>query len=180
KVSSENEQCISGSADGSCIVWDLTRGVRVLALFEPNVFKGVRYHPDESQYITCGSNHKITYWDAYDGTAIRVIEGGDEEMNTLDVEPSGEAFVSGGDDGLVKVWHYDDGLTTSIGSGHSGKVAAVRISPDRQIIVSVGSEGGIFIWEMPPPSHVAAAATPPATGRSRPETGARCLEQGAE
>ncbi|CAN0435302.1 unnamed protein product, partial [Scytosiphon promiscuus] len=94
---------ISGSADGSCIVWDLNRGVRVLALFEPNVFKGVRYHPDESQYITCGSNHKITYWDAYDGTAIRVIEGGEEEMNTLDVEPSGEAFVSGGDDGLVKV-----------------------------------------------------------------------------
>lgn len=46
---------------------------------------------------------KITYWDAYDGTAIRVIEGGEEEMNTLDVEPSGEAFVSGGDDGLVKV-----------------------------------------------------------------------------
>lgn len=46
---------------------------------------------------------QITYWDAYDGTAIRVIEGGDEEMNTLDVEPSGEAFVSGGDDGLVKV-----------------------------------------------------------------------------
>lgn len=59
KVSRENGQCISGSADGSCIVWDLNRGVRVLALFEPNVFKGVRYHPDESQYITCGSNHKV-------------------------------------------------------------------------------------------------------------------------
>ncbi|CAN0312127.1 unnamed protein product, partial [Ectocarpus sp. 4 AP-2014] len=94
---------------------------------------------------------KITYWDAYDGTAIRVIEGGDEEMNTLDVEPSGEAFVSGGDDGLVKVWHYDDGLTMSVGTGHSGSVAAVRISPDRKIIVSVGSEGGIFIWGMLPP-----------------------------
>lgn len=59
KVSRENGQCISGSADGSCIVWDLHRGVRILALFEPNVFKGVRYHPDESQYITCGSNHKV-------------------------------------------------------------------------------------------------------------------------
>lgn len=62
KVSCENGQCISGSADGSCIVWDLHRGVRVLALFEPNVFKGVRYHPDESQYITCGSNHKVCRW----------------------------------------------------------------------------------------------------------------------
>ncbi|CAM9355811.1 unnamed protein product, partial [Sphacelaria rigidula] len=96
----------------------------------------------------------ITYWDAYDGTAIRVIEGGDEEMNTLDVEPSGEAFVSGGDDGLVKVWHYDDGLTTNVGSGHSGKISAVRISPDRRIIVSVGTEGGIFIWDMPPPTDI--------------------------
>lgn len=46
---------------------------------------------------------QITYWDAYDGSAIRVIEGGNEEMNTLDVEPSGQLFVSGGDDGLVKV-----------------------------------------------------------------------------
>ncbi|CAM9282156.1 unnamed protein product, partial [Ectocarpus sp. 13 AM-2016] len=103
--------------------------------------------------LACTSNetNKITYWDAYDGTAIRVIEGGDEEMNTLDVEPSGEAFVSGGDDGLVKVWHYDDGLTMSVGTGHSGSVAAVRISPDRKIIVSVGSEGGIFIWGMLPP-----------------------------
>ncbi|CAN0449815.1 unnamed protein product, partial [Ectocarpus sp. 12 AP-2014] len=164
QVSRENGQCISGSADGSCIVWDLNRGIRVLALFEPNVFKGVRYHPDESQYITCGSNHKITYWDAYDGTAIRVIEGGDEEMNTLDVEPSGEAFVSGGDDGLVKVWHYDDGLTMSVGTGHSGSVAAVRISPDRKIIVSVGSEGGIFIWGMLPPSYDAYAGGTP--GRS--------------
>ena len=58
----------------------------------PNGWNGVAAWPEQ-----------ITYWDAYDGTAIRVIEGGDEEMNTLDVEPSGEAFVSGGDDGLVKV-----------------------------------------------------------------------------
>lgn len=57
---------------------------------------------NSSLFLTLCSQ-KITYWDAYDGTAIRVIEGGDEEMNTLDVEPSGEAFVSGGDDGLVKV-----------------------------------------------------------------------------
>ncbi|CAM9783757.1 unnamed protein product [Ascophyllum nodosum] len=156
QVSHENRQCISASADGSCIVWDLLRGVRVLALFEINVFKSVRYHPDESQYLTCGSNHKITYWDAYNGTAIRVIEGGEEELNTLDVEPSGETFVSGGGDGLVKVWHYDDGLTTSIGTGHSGRVSAARISPDRKIIVSVGSEGGIFIWDMPPSSMTTA------------------------
>lgn len=59
--------------------------------------------PDGSATRSRVNFKQITYWDAYDGTAIRVIEGGEEEMNTLDVEPSGELFVSGGDDGLVKV-----------------------------------------------------------------------------
>lgn len=72
-------------------------------MFEPTVFKAIVYHPDESQYLTCGSNHKITYWDAFDGSAIREIDGGDEEMNALDVDGTGACFVSGGDDALVKV-----------------------------------------------------------------------------
>ena len=33
---------------------------------------------DESQYITCGSNHKISYWDSVDAQAIRIIDGSDE------------------------------------------------------------------------------------------------------
>jgi WD40 repeat protein len=103
KVSTTNEQCVTSSEDGSCIVWDLDRGVRLLAMFEPTVFKSIVYHPDESQYLTCGSNHKITYWDAYDGSAIREIDGGEEEMNALDVDRTGACFVSGGDDALVKV-----------------------------------------------------------------------------
>mmetsp|Transcript_2170 Transcript_2170/g.3203 ORF Transcript_2170/g.3203 Transcript_2170/m.3203 type:complete len:657 (-) Transcript_2170:238-2208(-) len=149
RVNAANTQCVSGSADGSCIVWDLERYVRITAMFEPTVFQSVLYHPDESQYLTCGSNHKITYWDAYDGSAIRVIDGGEEEMTALDIEPSGMYFISGGADKLVKVWHYDDGITYATGKGHSGKVKAVKVSPDNKTIVSVGSEGAIFIWEMP-------------------------------
>jgi WD40 repeat protein len=95
KVNSDFTQCISASSDGSCIVWDLERYVRVVALFEPNVFESVLYHPDESQMLTCGSNHKITYWDAADGQIIRVIDGGEDGMTTLDIVSSGEFFVSG-------------------------------------------------------------------------------------
>ncbi|KAG5188196.1 flagellar associated protein putative: flagellar associated protein [Tribonema minus] len=149
KVSGDNRHCVTSSEDGSCIVWDLERGVRSQAMFEPTVFKSVAYHPDESQYLTCGSNHKITYWDAYDGSAIREIDGGEEGMNALDVDRNGCCFVSGGDDSLIKVWHYDDGIAMAVGHGHSGKVNSVRVSPDGSSIVSVGEEGGIFIWRMP-------------------------------
>ncbi len=149
KINQDSTQCISASADGSCIVWDLNRYVRIIALFEPNVFESVLYHPDESQMLTCGSNHKITYWDAADAQVIREIEGGDDIMTTLDLIPSGEFFVSGSKDKLLKLWHYDDGLPVAIGRGHSGAVKAVKISPDLKQIVSVGSAGEIIFWEMP-------------------------------
>jgi len=149
RVSKDNTQCISASADGSCIVWDLERSVRLLAFFDPNIFLNVLFHPDESQMLTCGSNQKISYWDAADGQPIRVLEGGDGPVTALDVQPSGEFFVSGCADKLLKVWHYDEGVTVGVGRGHSGVIKAVKLSPDQKTIVSVGSMGEIIFWEMP-------------------------------
>eukprot|EP00957_Ditylum_brightwellii_P051065 3871621-Ditylum_brightwellii.AAC.1 len=126
----DGTQVVSGSTDGSCIVWDLEKGVRIHALFEPTVFNDVLFHPDESQYLTCGANSKIGYWDAFDGNAIRVIDGGDAEMTCLDIQPEGEMFVSGSADKLVKIWHYDDGLTIGVGKGHSGNVSKLEIGVD--------------------------------------------------
>lgn len=150
KCNSDFTQCVSASSDGSCIVWDLERLVRIIAFFEPNLFLSVLFHPDESQFLTCGSNFKITYWDASDGQAIRVIEGGDGPITSVDIERNGEFFVSGSDDKILKLWHYDDGIPVAIGRGHSGKIKAVKISPDQKQIVSVGSTGEIIFWEMPP------------------------------
>lgn len=149
RINRDASQCISASADGSCIVWDLERYVRIMAFFEPNVFESVLYHPDESQMLTCGSNQKITYWDATDGQAIRVIEGHDDNMTSLDVESTGEFFVSAAADKLLKIWHYDDGVPVAIGRGHSGSIRAAKISPDEKLVVSVGSTGEIVFWEMP-------------------------------
>ena len=168
----DGTQVISSSDDGSCIVWDLNKGHRIHALFDQTVFHSALYHPDESQYLTCGANYKIGYWDAYDGTAIRMIEGGEDEITCLDIvqqqtasspravggpspengvglgvgDDSGEWYASGSADKSVKVWHYDDGIPLQIGWGHSGRINCVTISPDEKCIVSAGQDGGLFIW----------------------------------
>merc|ERR1711959_304670 len=73
-----NSLAVSASSDGSCIVWDLNSKTRALCLFESTMFKNLLYHPDESQLLTTGSDRKITYWNTYDGQAIRVLEGSEE------------------------------------------------------------------------------------------------------
>ena len=148
KTDAAGKRVVSASADGSCIVWDIMKGIRVLALYESTIFTDVVFHPDESQYLSCSANCKINYWDAYDGSAIRVIGGGDEKMTCLDIQPEGKLFVSGSADKLVKLWTYDGGIIIGMGQGHSGEINKVVISPDQKRLVSVGNEGEIFIWDM--------------------------------
>jgi len=146
----DDSQAVSASSDGSCIVWDLTTKTRSMCLFESTMFKSIVYHPDESQLLTTGSDRKISYWDTFDGQAIRVLEGSDDgELCCLAISKSGQTFCSGGQDRLLKVWDYDQGMCKYLGIGHSGVISSVAIAPDQKSIVSVGSEGAIFIWNFP-------------------------------
>lgn len=149
QVVKDGSACVSASSDGSCIVWNLETFVRTQAMFASTVFRRILYHPDESQMLTCGSDRRITYFDSFDGEAIRILEEASEaELLAMDIEASGTLFTSGGRDGLLKVWHYDNGETIATGKGHSEAINAVKISPDRKEIVTVGAEGAIMIWEM--------------------------------
>lgn len=148
-INSTDEEAVSASADGSCIVWNIKRGVRTNALFASTLFRSIVYHPDESQLLTCGSDRKLTYWDTSDCNAIRILEGSTAEINALDIGSDGTLFVSGGNDKLVKVFHYDEGNTVATGAGHSGGISCITISPDQRKVVSVGAEGAIFVWDMP-------------------------------
>ena len=148
RIKASDEECVSASSDGSCIIWDLTTFKRRQSLFANTFFKSVVYHPDESQLVTTGTDRKITYWDAFDGQAIRIIDASDaDEVNTLTVDRDGEAIISGGGDKLVKLWGYDEGHCYYVGIGHSGAVSSVGVTPDKSKIVTVGTEGGIFVWD---------------------------------
>jgi WD40 repeat protein len=146
-------EVFSASVDGSVIKWTLKNQElhRTGACQETTIFTGVRPHPDNSQFLTCGSDRKITYWDTAEMKAIRVLDGSEQEINTVDIEETydGKVFASGGNDRLVRLWDYDDGRLMSIGRGHSGQISRLKISPDGSKCVSVGREGGIFIWNLP-------------------------------
>lgn len=158
KISRDDTEVISASADGSIIIWDIPASngkltgnlKRIRSCQNSTLFTDVMYHPDESQFLTCGSDRRLTYWNASDGKQIRVLEGSEQEINAIDIieRADGDLFVSGGNDRLVRTWNYDRGTLLAIGRGHSGNISRLKISPDGTKIISVGREGGIFIWNL--------------------------------
>ncbi|KAJ3057178.1 Cilia- and flagella-associated protein 52 [Rhizophlyctis rosea] len=150
KIRKNNLECVSSSSDGSCIIWDLIRYVRNQVLFAPSFFKAVSYYPDESQLLTSGTDRKVGYWEAYDGSLIRELEASQSDtINALDITKDGKYFVIGGSDKLVKVYRYEEGDVIFVGMGHSTDIMKVKISPNQKHIVSVSADGAVFTWAFP-------------------------------
>jgi len=152
KIKKNDKECVSSSADGSTIFWDLERNVRSQVVFAPSFLKAVVYYPDESQILTSGTDRKVAYWESFDGSLIREIEASQSDaINGLDITADGKFFVCGGSDKLVKVYRYEEGDSVYIGVGHSTEITKVKMSPDQKNIISISAEGAIYIWEFPEP-----------------------------
>ncbi|XP_066442698.1 cilia- and flagella-associated protein 52 [Eleutherodactylus coqui] len=153
KLKSNNRECVTASSDGTCIIWDIERFSRKQMVLSNTLFRCVCYHPEEFQIITSGTNRKIGYWEVFDGSAIRELDGSmSGAINGMDISDSGSHFVTGGDDKLVKVWDYNQGEVTQVGIGHSGSISRLRICPLSKYIISVSTDGAILRWKYPYPA----------------------------
>uniref|UniRef100_A0A7M4EJV5 Cilia- and flagella-associated protein 52 n=1 Tax=Crocodylus porosus TaxID=8502 RepID=A0A7M4EJV5_CROPO len=150
KIKKNNLECITASLDGTCIIWDLVRLIRNQMILANTLFQCVCYHPEEFQIITSGTDRNIGWWEVFDGSVIRELEGSVKgSINGMDITSDGTHFVTGGDDHLVKVWDYDTGEVTHVGVGHSGSIRRLKICPGNKYIVSVSADGAILRWKYP-------------------------------
>ena len=150
--SQSSVRAVSASFDGSCIVWDVTAGVRLLCVFEKTNFRSVAYCSDFSQFVTIGGNH-IVYWDdAYatggGGQPIRTIE---EHETCLDLTTlcmsADDHFVVGTTSGTVRMYHYDQGECVCEGKYLGAPISACIISPrSENLIVTGHGDGSISFW----------------------------------
>lgn len=150
KIRKDDAECVSASLDGTCIIWCLKKFVRRQIVFANTLFKCVCYNAEETQIITSGTDRKIGYWECFDGSLIRELDGAKTgSVNAMDISSDGEFFVTGGDDTLLKVWTYQEGSVVAVGAGHSATITRIKICPQRKFIASVSEDGAILIWKFP-------------------------------
>jgi len=149
-INETDEELVSSSYDGTCIIWDLKTLTRSQIIMANTLFTAIKYRPDEAQVLTVGTDRKVAYWEVFDGSMIREVEiAKSGAINCLDIAASGEMFVAGGSDKLVKVISYSDAERVATGNGHGGNITAVKVCPNMRYIVSVSEDGAICRWSMP-------------------------------
>jgi len=149
-ISETDEECVSSSEDGTCIIWNLNSMTRRQIIFSNTLFRAVRYNPDESQAITVGTDRKVGYWEVYDGSLIREREVTNTgQLNTCDISPDGSTFVVGGSDQEIQVYSYKTCERLAVGVGHAASINRAKICPRMAHIVSVSADGAIYRWGFP-------------------------------
>ncbi|CAL9700418.1 unnamed protein product [Knipowitschia caucasica] len=155
QIRSDDKECVSAGSDGACIIWDLERFVSLQTVIANTFFQAVSYHPEEYQILTSGTDRKITYWNVYDGSPIREMEGSHSgAINGVHITQDGKYFVTGGDEKLVKIWDYVKGIVTHTGKAHGGSITSVKVCNNSRILISTSADGAILCWKFP---HVASA-----------------------
>ncbi|XP_076585608.1 cilia- and flagella-associated protein 52 [Chaetodon auriga] len=153
EIKSDDKECVTASFDGACIIWDIVRFVSLQMVIANTMFRTVCYYPKEYQIITSGTDRKVSYWDVYDGSAIRELEGSQSgAINGMHISEDGRHFVTGGEDKLLKVWDYMEGVVTHIGVAHNGSITGVKLCSNNRTLISTSADGAILRWRFPHPS----------------------------
>jgi WD40 repeat protein len=147
-ISPDGRRALSGSADNTVRLWDVTSGQEVRRfLGHTDDVNAVAFSADGKRAVSAGRDRTVRVWDVETGAAVRVFRGHTEPVLSAALDAGGRLAVSGGQDGTVRLWDVAGGTEVRSLAGHEGWVAAVAISPDGERVLSGGHDGTVRVWD---------------------------------
>ncbi|CDJ33780.1 WD domain, G-beta repeat-containing protein, putative [Eimeria mitis] len=143
-------QALTAAEDGTIIVWDMATYTSILSINESTIFRSATYCADEVHIVATGSDRKVHYFDALDGTKIRDFEVADEgDVHCITYHTKASLVCTGGDDRFLRLWEYESGDCIAQARWHADTVRCACFSPDGSVLVSGGDSGVIHFWQIP-------------------------------
>lgn len=146
--SSDGQRIVSGSEDGTTIVWETETGRRLTSFRHDDCrLTCCRFHPLDRYFLTVSSEGTLRTFDSADFRPKGTLKNPDENTFCGTFSPDGLYFIAGG---LRRLTIWETGNWTVVKSlrGHGGPIYACAFSPDGQWIASASEDGMIGLWNV--------------------------------
>lgn len=158
-ISGDGETAVSGSFDGSTILWSLRYdSARQVLRFHDSAVNAVALLKD-GRVATAGEDARIALWTPGNSAPDRVLEGHTRPVVGLAVSPDGMTLASASWDGTIRLWSLAGGAPIVL-EGHRQNVNGVAFTPDGKAVISAGYDATVRIWPLREPAAPVVAALP--------------------
>jgi WD40 repeat protein len=135
--SQDNKLLISGSADGTARIWDITSGNTLSTLKgDTNAINGVAFSPDNQFSATGSDDSTIKLWRVSDGTLQAILEGHEGKVKSVVFTPDGQYLLSGSDDKTIRLWHGKTGQFIKVLSKQNRGVESLSVSFNEMFVLT--------------------------------------------
>ena len=149
-ISHDGKTLVSGSADKTIKIWDLTTGKEIRTLTGHSSYVNYLVISPDGQTLVSGSADKtIKIWDLATGKEIRTLTGHSSYVNYLIISLDGQTLLSGSADKTIKIWNLATGKEIRTLTGHTNSINCLAISSDGQTLFSGSADKTIKIWNLP-------------------------------
>jgi len=144
-----DEQLLSSSGDGSCILWDLPSR-EPLTNFHGHEADVLSLTPlTESTFVSGGIDCTAKVWDMRTGRCEQSHEGHESDVNSLDRFPDGQAFATGSDDHTARIFDTRCwGQVATFGGLKMVTVTSVALSLSGRLLYAGYDDAQCRIWDV--------------------------------
>jgi WD40 repeat protein/class 3 adenylate cyclase len=146
--SPDGQTALSGSGDGSLILWGVETG-EVVRRFTGHAsgVNGVAFSSDGRTALSGSDDATLILWDVNTSAAVRRFEGHAGGVNAVAISPDGQTALSGSDDMTAILWDLATGQEIRRFEGHVNAVEGVGFALDGQTMLSAGGNT-IRLWDL--------------------------------
>ena len=154
-MSSDNQYLVSGSADCTLKIWELTTSRLIATLnghSEP--VSAVAITPDNRWIVSGSSDNTVKIWELSTGELISNLKGHSDSIYSVAISPDSQTIASGSWDNTIKFWDIPSSIALKAGqqqhslTGHVDWVYSLAFSPDGTMLASGSWDRTIKLWDM--------------------------------
>jgi WD40 repeat protein len=150
--SPDGQTLISGSADQSVKLWDVTAGGdgRCLATWQGRTdwIRSVAFSSD-GQWLVSGSADKVArVWDVATEQVITTMTGHHDQVHAAVFSPDGQIVGTACWDGKAYLWQANTGQLLAVLDEHDSTPWSIAFHPNGRLLATGGNDSNIKLWDI--------------------------------